>query len=422
MKKWLFGIFSILLILVGIVLVNKDSGNYLNKEKELSYQYFENETNWNENSDGYGLVRDRAPGNSNIASIAATGFGLSSIPIAIEEGWITKDEGQKRVEKTLDTLLNLETTEGFFYHFININTGNREWNSEVSNIDTALLIAGALHVGEYFGGVIKEKAVKIYEAVNWNWYVDPDNNQFYMAYTPENGFAGHWDFYAEQLLLYVLGAGSPTYPLDKVVYDSFIRHYGKYGDGEKFIHSWFNSIFTYQFSHAWIDFRNTVDEQGVNWFENSVTASLANYNFCTDLGEKYETFQKGGWGVTASDSPSGYNGLLGASPSGYDNKAHVVDGTIAPAGSIGSIVFTPKESKEALNYYYTMDGLVGDYGLKDAYNLDQDWIANDYIGIDKGITLLMLANHENEAVWDIFMKNEYIQKGLETLSFSKIGE
>lgn len=418
MKKWVFMLVGVLIVVMFFFLMKKEQFDPLQEEKELSFKYFNEQTNWEQGSKGYGLVRDRAPGNPSIASIAATGFGLSTLPIAVEEGWLTKDEAYIRAEGTLDTLLNLDTIEGFFYHFININSGKREWDSELSNIDTAILICGALYAGEYFGGDVLLKANELYENVNWNWYIDPGNNQFYMSYTPEKGFSGHWDFYAEQLMLYVLGAGSPTYPIDPIVYDSFIRHYGRYGDGEKFIHSWFGSIFTYQFSHAWIDFSDITDQKGINWFNNSVLASIANYEFCHDLKSEFETFAQGGWGVTASDSPTGYNGLLGAAPSGYDNNSHVVDGTVAPAGAIGSIVFTPKESKEALNYYYTVEGLVGDYGLKDAYNLDQNWIASDYIGIDKGITLLMIKNYENESIWKTFMKNENIQNGLKRLGFS----
>ena len=419
MKRIILILMGIGLLIASLLLFKRTQSDPLQQEKELSFKYFEEQTNWDENSDGYGLVRDRAPGNPSIASIAATGFGLSAIPIGVEEGWVSKEDGYKRASQTLDTLLELENIEGFFYHFINFNSGKREWNSELSNIDTAILICGALHVGEYFGGEVLEKASELYEAVNWNWFVDSSNQQFYMSYTPEKGFAGYWDFYAEQLMLYVLGAGSPTYPIDSVVYDRFIKHDGKYGEGEKFIHSWFGSIFTYQFSHAWIDFRDVVDSEGINWFDNSVQASLANYQFCQDLASKYETFEQGGWGVTASDSPKGYNGLLGAAPSGYDNHSHEVDGTVAPAGALGSIVFTPEQSKDALNYYYSIEGLIGDYGLKDAYNLDQDWIANDYIGIDKGITLLMIANYENEAVWQSFMQNQYVQQGLENLNFSR---
>ena len=427
MKKKKVIIPVVLCIVLGLTLLGKrflDGGigpldPALKNEKLGSIKYFLEQSNTKEGSPGYGLVRDRYPGNPNIASIAATGYGLSALPLAVEEGLLTKGEAEKRASLVLDTFLNMENVEGFYYHFVDINTGERVWNSELSNIDTAILVCGALHVGEYFGDEVKEKAQTLYERINWQWFVNPKNNLFYMSYTPEKGFAGHWDYYAEQLMLYVLGAGSPTYPISKEVYDSFTRHVDSYGEGQPFIHSWFGSIFTYQFSHGWIDFRDKTDEEGINWFDNSIAASLADYNYCKDLGHKYKTFEKGGWGLTACDGPKGYEGLYGSAPSGSSSTAHRTDGTVPPAGSLGSIVFTPDEVMEAVSYFETVEGLKGEYGYKDAVNEDANWIAKDYIGIDKGITMVMLSNYENEAVWKDFMKNQFVQQGLENLKISK---
>jgi hypothetical protein len=391
----------------------------LDREAEASFRYFWEQANHDPNSKGYGLVRDRFPGNPSIASIAATGFGLTAIPIGVERGWISQEEGYDRANRTLDTLLQMEHEHGFFYHFVNIDTGKREWKSEVSSIDTGLLMNGVLTVGEYFGGEVLEKSKQLYERVEWSWFVDPNKKQFYMAYYPEKGFQGHWDFYAEQLMLYILGAGSPTDPIGKDVYDGFIRHKASYEDSEPFIHSWFGSIFTYQYSHAWIDFRNLIDGDGVNWFENSVIASKASRQFAIDQKDRFKSLNENSWGITACDTPKGYNGLLGSPPSGYDNTAHQVEGTVAPAGAIGSIVFTPEESVQALKHYLTIPDLVGDYGLKDAFNLDANWVARDYIGIDKGITLLMISNYQDETVWEIFMKSPYVQAGLEALDFQR---
>ncbi|PHJ13708.1 hypothetical protein IM41_04890 [Fervidobacterium sp. SC_NGM5_G05] len=390
----------------------------LEKEYKSSFLYFLEQANTDEKSSGYGLVRDRYPGNSTIASIASTGFGLSAIAIGVKEGWITKQEGEKRVIGTLNTLLKLDNFYGFFYHFLDINTGKRAWNSEISTIDTAILICGVLTAGKYFGGQAWELAKKLYERINWNKMVNPVKNYFYMAYYPEKGFQGYWDFYAEQLMLYILGAGTPNekYKIDDTIYYSFKRNYGSYKT-EKFIHSWFGSLFTYQYSHAWIDFRNYVDKFGVNWYTNSVLASMANYYFCQDNKEKYKSFTIG-WGVTACDTPNGYNGLLGTPPSGNNNTVHQIDGTLAPSGALGSIVFTPKESLWALDNYYKMPQLVGKYGLKDSFNLDLNWFATDYIGIDKGITLLMIANYKDEFIWKIFMSISYINDGLKKLGFS----
>jgi hypothetical protein len=309
--------------------------------------------------------------------------------------------------------------EGFFFHFVDMQTGKRAWESEISSIDTSILFMGVLSVGQYFGGEIAAKAEQLYDGVNWPWFIDESKHMFYMAYRPEKGFEGHWDFYAEQLMLYVLAAGSDTHPIDDTTYYGFTRHYANYGEGKPFIHSWFGSISTYQYSHAWIDFRGYSDEKGVNWFDNSVEASLAQVNFATDMESEYKTLGPNSWGLTACDGPNGYNGLYGSPPSGYDNSAHFIDDTVPPSGAIGSIIFLPQQAQQAMRHYYSFEKLKGQYGFKDAYNLSEDWYATDVIGIDKGISLLMLANFENDIVYKIMMENGNILKGLERLQVKK---
>jgi len=389
-------------------------------EMKGAFDFFWEQANTEPDSPGYGLIRDRYPGSEGIASIAAVGFGLTAYPIGIEKGYITYDEGYARAAQTLDTLLRMERTEGFFFHFVNLHTGERAWESEVSSIDTAILLMGVLFAGEYFGGEVAAKAQHLYATVNWPWFIDDSRNMFYMAYRPEKGFEGHWDFYAEQLMLYVLAAGSPTYPTDETAYYTFTRHSARFGEGKPFIHSWFGSIFTYQFSHAWIDFHDYTDREGVNWFNNSVEASLAHYNFAVLMDKKYATLGPTAWGLTASDGPNGYNGLYGAPPSGFDNRAHIIDDTIAPAGAIGSIIFLPDQAQQAMLNYYSLDQLKGPYGFWDAYNQTEAWYATDVIGIDKGISLLMLANYENKFVHTVMMKNESILAGLARLQLTPL--
>lgn len=392
-----------------------DIDEIIEYEMKGSFDYFWEQANTDMDSPGYGLIRDRYPGSEGIASIAAVGFGLTAYLVGIEKGYITREAGMERVNHTLDTLLSLDRVEGFYYHFLDMKTGKRAWNSEVSSIDTAILMMGVLSAGEYFAGEIETKAQELYEEVNWTWFLDESRNMFYMAYRPEKGFEGHWDFYAEQLMLYVLAAGSDTHPIDSLPYYTFTRHKAKYGTGQPFIHSWFGSIFTHQFSHAWIDFRGRTDKKEVNWFENSVEASLAQVNFAAAMDEKYLTLGPNAWGLTACDGPDGYNGLYGAPPSGFDNKAHLVDDTVPPAGAIGSIVFVPEAAERAMAYYYSLDQLNGKYGFLDAFNLSRDWYANDWIGIDKGITLLMLANYQDNIVYKITMENKSILQGLNLL-------
>lgn len=384
-------------------------------EMKGSFDYFWERANTDESSPGYGLIRDRYPGSEGIASTASVGFGLTAYLIGIEKGYITREQGLDRVDRTLDTLLNLEREEGFYYHFVDMQTGKRAWNSEISSIDTAILLMGVLSAGEYFGGEIEAKAKELYDAVNWPWFIDPDRKMFYMAYRPEKGFEGYWDFYAEQLMLYVLAAGSDTHPTDEMPYYIFTRHYAKYGEGQPFIHSWFGSLFTHQFSHAWIDFRGRSDKKDVNWFDNSVEASLAQVNFAVNMDEKYTTLGPDAWGLTASDGPDGYNGLYGAPPSGFDNKQHFIDDTIPPAGAIGSIIFVSEPAQRAMLYYYSLEKLKSPYGFKDAFNLSKDWYASDVIGIDKGISLLMLANYQSDMVYKITMENKILLQGLERL-------
>jgi hypothetical protein len=388
-------------------------------EMEGSFNFFWEQVNTEEGSPGYGLIRDRYPGSEGIASMASLGFGLTAYIIGIDNGYITYDQGLERVDKTLDTLLSMERVEGFYYHFVAMDSGKRAWESEVSSIDTSILLMGVLSVGEYFGGDIEAKAMEIYEGVNWPWFLDTDRNMFYMAYRPEQGFGGHWDFYAEQLMMYVLAAGSETYPVGFGPYYTFTRHEASYGEGEPFYHSWFGSLFTYQFSHAWIDFRNYTDTKDTNWFDNSVAASLGQYQFAVDNDADYLTIGPLAWGFTSSDGPNGYNGLYGAPPSGFDNQQHEVDDTIAPCAAIGSIIFTPELSEQAMLNYYSIEDLKSTYGFVDAYNLTENWFASDVIGIDKGITLLMLANYEGDKVYETMMENAAILRGLEELRLTQ---
>lgn len=384
-------------------------------EMRGAFDFFWEQANTDPASPGYGLVRDRYPGSPGISSIAAVGFALTAYPIGVERGYIGREEGYARSLGTLNTLLGMERTHGFFYHFVDMRTGRRAWNSEVSSIDTAILLMGVLTAGQYFGGEVQALAEQLYRDVEWPWFLDENRQMFHMAYTPEKGFGGYWDFYAEQLMLYVLAAGSPTHPVDERPYYTFKRHRAAYGDGQPFIHSWFGSLFTHQFSHAWLDFRGLVDREGVDWFANSVEAARSQYRFAVDVQDQYQTIGPLAWGLTACDGPDGYNGLYGAPPSGFDNRQHRVDDTVPPYGAIASILFLPEEAGQAMLNYFSIERLKGRYGFQDAYNLSRQWFAGDVIGIDKGISLLMLANYEDDAVYRIAMQNEHLRRGLDRL-------
>lgn len=405
------------------------------QEMRGSFDFFWNEAVTN-NETTYGLIPDRYPTVNGNASIASVGFGLTAYVIGVEQGYVTREQASERSLKTLQTLRRLQQTEdvtwnGFFAHFIDMNNGRRRGNCEISSVDTAILLCGALTAGEYFGGEVQTLANEVYSAVNWNSMIKTKGGKQYvsMAYNVEQGAVVNtiWDWYAEQLMIYVLGAGSPVeaYRLSDKTYYDFERKEGSYGT-HKFIYSYFGSIFTYQFSHAWIDFKDTTDKQGVNWYENSVEASKAAYEYCRDNANTYKAFEQGGWGLTACDVEGGYSGKLGTPPRGWnaneDPNYKKIEGTVAPCGAIGSVVFTPEESLRALKYYQTdktVSRFLSDkYGLLDSYNLDSQWFASDCIGIDKGISLLMLANYVDRTVWDVFMANTYVQDGMANLSIT----
>lgn len=388
------------------------------KELKGSYNFFIKEANVKTGSKGYGLIKDKTKLADNVSSITSVGYGLAALIIGVEHNWISYKKAFDRANKTLDTFIqNIESINGFFYHFVDINTGKRVWNCEVSIIDTAIFICGAITAGEYFGGDIKDKAEYLYKRINWRWYTNPNTNQFYMGYSKEKGFWGAWDMYAEQLMQYVLGVSSPTFSVAPDIYDSFSKEKKDYKQIKDIIYTYGGTLFTYQFSHAWIDFKDKKDLNGIDWFENSVKATKANRQFCIDNKDKFKTFGEDSWGLTACSGPDGYSGEYGAKPCG-DKKILNNDGTIPPCGAIGSIVFTPEESMKAMEYYYNnFPKLWCEYGFKDAYNLEgkKAWYSIECIGIDKGISMIMIENYLSSLIWKNFMKNKYVKKGLNLL-------
>ncbi len=367
----------------------------------------------------FGLVPDSYPtSRSNIASIAGTGFLFPALISSVEERMLSFEEAKSIASKTIDTLSHLATVRGWFYHFYQIEDAMPTRHSEVSTIDTALLLAGVISASEYFGGDLPKRTQNLLERIDFNFFLQTYGHMFAMSYEPNKTFRGHWDKYAEQLLLYVLGASldDESHRMDPKVYKGFDRDKGRYNDHE-FICSWHGSLFTYQFSHGYIDFRGLVDEDGVDWYQNSVEASIAAYEYACDEEGKFKSFHRHSWGLTACASSDGYCGRYGSPPSGEGITYN--DGTVAPCASIGSMVFTPKESMDAINYFYRKNKLIRDYGLVDSYNEDTNFICPYYLAIDKGISLLMIENFLRSSVWRSFMANRQVQVGLDRIGIRK---
>lgn len=375
----------------------------LKKELKGCFNFFNKEINLDKQTKGYGLIRDKFPYHKEVASVASVGYGFASLIIGVEHKWLSYEVAYERANHTLDTFLyHVENIHGFFYHFVNIRTAKREWNSELSIIDTAIFICGALTIGEYFGGEIKQKAEALYNQVDWDWYRNKQTNQFYMGYTKEKGFWGKWDMYGEQLMLYVLSVASKERPVSASIYEDFEKRKQNYQEIEDIIFTYCGTLFTYQFSHAWIDFRNLQDKDGIDWFENSIKATKAAREYCIQNKDKYKTYGENSWGLTSCIGPDGYK-CYGAKPC-LANLEVENDGTIPPCGAIGSIVFTPKESIEVMEHlYHSYPKLWSKYGFLDAYNLEKDelWVSKEYIGIDKGICLIMIENYLNRNYMEI---------------------
>jgi len=388
---------------LGFCTANDDA--FLDTVQRDSLRYFTGEMN-----PANGLVKDSSrPGAP--ASVAAVGFSIAATCVGQSRGWIAKEEAYNRIFKTLTTFRDkIPHERGFFYHFLDMRTGNRAWNSEVSSIDTALFLAGALFAGEYFKGTEIEKiANELYERVDWQWMMN-NRKVLCMGWKPEEGFLWYyWDSYSEAMVLYALAIGSPTHPIPESAWREWKRYSDSYA-GYPVVYCPTGSIFTYQYSHAFIDFRRFLDG-GINYYTNSVNASKANRQFCIDYAEKYSTYGAHSWGLTASLGPDGYKGY-GAKPG---EALH--DGTIAPSGMAGSAVFNREDAIAGLKHIYSTYGsyLYGPYGFKDAFNLSRNWWAEEYLGIDVGITILMLENARSELVWNKFMQIKPIKSWLEKI-------
>jgi hypothetical protein len=364
-----------------------------------------------------GLVKDRcnarkaATDNSIVASIAATGFGLTALCIGDMRGYISRTEAKARVLTTLRFLHDkLPNHRGFFYHFANINTGERVWDSEISSIDTAILLCGLLTCRTHFRDTdITLLAHSISNRVEWTW-LSEDTSLLSHGWLPEVGFLPYrWDYYNEMMMMYLLGMGSPTYPLRPEAWDAWKRIPFDY-EGMRYIGS-FAPLFVHQYSQAWFDFRGKRDKYA-DYFQNSVTATRVHRRFCIELHRQFPDFGPDLWGITASDSPNGYVVWGGPPATGP------IDGTVAPHAAGGSLPFLPQETMQVLRtirnrYPQTWSC----YGFVDALNPLKNWYDTDVVGIDAGITMVMAENARTGYIWKAFMENPEAQRGMQLAGF-----
>ena len=351
-----------------------------------------------------------------VASIAATGFGLTSLCIAADRKWVSQSEA---IERTRNTLRFFDARafqqRGWFYHWLDAKTGERRWNSEVSSIDTALLLAGVLTVRQCFASEaeIVRLATRIYERVDFRWMLNGHPLLLSHGWKPETGFLKpRWDTYSENTILYVLAIASPRHPIPAGSWYALWRDRYRY-EG----HSYFTTIgvplFMHQYSHAWSDYRNRREIRGdrIEYFENSVAATLAHRAFCMNLVHDFPDFGPNVWGITASDSEKGYL-AWGGPPRDPD-----IDGTIVPSAPGGSLMFTPELATTALRTMHERWGprIYGKYGFVDAFNPKTGWTDTDVIGINVGIILLSAENMRTASVWRWFMRNREVPRALDRI-------
>jgi hypothetical protein len=405
-----------------------DNEPFLDLVQRTAFDYF-----WYETNPENGLIKDRSSDPSR-SSIAAVGFGLSALTVGIDHGWISREAGRARVLTTLTFLWNsshgpeADATgyNGFFYHFLDMQTGRRDGDSELSTIDTALLLGGVLQVQQYFDqddateAEIRAVADALYRRVDWPW-MQVRSAKICHGWKPETGFLRYdWGGYNEAMILYLLALGSPSFPISPYAWTAWTSSYAwETQYGQAFVV--FPPLFGHQYSHVWIDFRNIQDAymraKGLDYFENSRRATLANRAYAIANPHGWADYGENVWGLTASDIPSSYR-ARGAPPPQSD------DGTITPSAAAGSFAFTPHESLAALRYMYATyrTQIWGPYGFKDAFNPSMKWFATEYLGIDQGPIVLMIENYRTGRIWNVFMHHTAIQRGLTRAGFMPVTE
>jgi len=392
--------------------------------QKKTFDYF-----WNYAHPVSGLARERLNSGETVTS-GGSGFGIMSIPVAIERGFITRVEGVERMKKIVDFLGRTETDKfhGVFPHWMNGTTGKVQPFSPKDNgadlVETAFLMQGLLTVQSYFknGNVAEQTLCRniqtLWANVEWDWFQQNGQKKLYWHWSPNY----NWDMnmpvtgWNEGLIVYVLAASSPAHSIDKTVYDAGWARNGAMKNGKTFYDITLplgedrgGPLFFTHYSFLGLDPRNLLDVYANYWQQNRAHAQI-NYQYCLANPKKYYGYAENCWGLTASDIPDGYTA---SSP---NNDV----GVIAPTAALSSFPYTPLESMRALHFfYYTLgDKIWGEYGFKDAFNLNKQWFASTYLAIDQGPIVVMIENYRTGLLWNLFMQNTDVKKGLTMLGFN----
>lgn len=393
-----------------------------------------------------GLVPDRSLTGSP-CSIAAVGFALSSYPVAVERGWITRDDAIQRTLAALHFFSNSAQSEapgatgykGLYYHFLDMQSGRRVWQCELSLIDTALLLAGMLTAAAYFTGdaqneaEIRQLADALYRRVDWQW-AQNGKATLSQGWKPECGFLHYgWEGYSEASILYVLAIASPTHPIPATSFSAWTATYqweNLYG--HDFLYA--GPLFVHQFSHAWIDFRRIQDafmrEKRSDYFENSRQAVHIQREYALRNPHGFRGYGENFWGLSAGDGPSPQRVRIdGINRNFFGYTARGVpygpdDGTIAPPAALASIVFAPEMVLAAIRHFRERyPEIVNEYRLPSGFNPtlvpdgSQGWISEGCLGLDQGIVVLMIENYRSGLIWKLMRQCPYTGIGLRSADF-----
>jgi hypothetical protein len=394
----------------------------LTKIQAQTFKYF-----WDFAHPNSGLARERNS-SGDLVTIGGSGFGLMAIIVGIERGFITRQEGIDRFEKIVNFLADADRFHGVWPHWMNGNTGNTIPFSELDDgadlVETAFMIQGLLAVRQYLDeSISQEMAIinqitTIWEEVEWDWFTKGGEDVLYWHWSPENEWAMDLPIrgWNESLIIYVLAASSPTHPIEKSVYDAGWARNGGIVNGNSTYDISMplgedrgGPLFFAHYSFLGLDPRNLQD-QYANYWEQNQAHSLINQAYCIDNPNNFVGYSEACWGLTASDNHQGYS----AHSPGNDL------GVITPTAAISSIPYTPEESMKAIRHFYYLlgDRLWGEYGFYDAFNVTQDWYADSYLAIDQGPIITMIENHRTALIWNIFMQDPDVQKGLNDLGFT----
>ena len=413
--------------------ISSDEEAFLEIVERDTFNFF-----WKTTNPRNGLTPDRFP-DPPFSSIAGVGFALTAYPVGAKRGYVSRAQAAERTLATLDFLWQapqgpqpsgVSGHKGFFYHFLAMDTGRRYGESELSTIDTALLMAGVLFAQTYFVGEseierkIRERAEEIYRRVDWKWaYSEKHKPLLSMGWYPDTGFISYyWSGYSEAMILYLLALASPSHPIDVDAWNQWTATY-KWEEFYGYPHVNFGPLFGHQYSHAWIDFRDIQDgymkSKGIDYFINSRRATYSNRAYCIDNPGKWRGYNDLLWGLTASDGPHSYRARGSSADYRHD------DGTVAPTAVGGSVPFAPEITVPTLKSFRDRFGqrIYGEYGFKDSFNLSHageggGWFDDEYLAIDQGPILLMIENYRTGFVWEVMKKNEHVRNGLRRAGFS----